>query len=141
VPISRVGACVALHVDEQIHTVEWLEGEESRVIWRGDGVRTGCLVTNAVWSPVRLATQWMRVAAMALARVMAGRRVVSRRPAWTCPPRGAQGAEVTVNMPASPAVSRGILQRCAARTPDLAVRVRATPVASYGAGLMDARCV
>jgi hypothetical protein len=56
-------------------------------------------------------------------------------------PRGAEQEEVMVKIPASPAVSRVILQRCAARTPELAVLVSATPVTSYGASLMYSRCV
>jgi hypothetical protein len=34
---SRVKACVALHINEQIHTVAWLGEGPSRVAWRGDG--------------------------------------------------------------------------------------------------------
>jgi transposase len=37
------------------------------------------MVTNAVRSPVRPATRWVRVVSMASARVIAGRMVVSRR--------------------------------------------------------------
>ena len=47
--------------------------EEQRLL------RSGRLVTNAVRSPVRPATLWMRVVSMASARVIAGRMVVSRR--------------------------------------------------------------
>ena len=43
------------------------------------GARKGRIVTNAVRSPVRLATRWIRVVSRASARVIAGRRVVSRR--------------------------------------------------------------
>jgi hypothetical protein len=53
----------------------------------------------------------------------------------------AEQEEVMVKAPASPAVSRGILQRCAARTPELAVLVSTTPVTAYGASLMYSRCV
>jgi hypothetical protein len=56
-------------------------------------------------------------------------------------PRRAKEAEVTVNIPTSPAVSRVMLQRCAARTPGLAVLVSATPVTAYGTGLMYSRWV
>jgi hypothetical protein len=37
------------------------------------------VVTHAVRSPVRPATRWIRVVSMASTRVIAGRRVVSRR--------------------------------------------------------------
>ena len=47
------------------------------------------VVTNAVRSPVRPATRWMRVVSMALAKVIAGRVVVRRRASidWPVPGR------------------------------------------------------
>jgi hypothetical protein len=38
---SRVRACVALHVNEQIHTMELLEEGQSRMTWRYDGGAKG----------------------------------------------------------------------------------------------------
>jgi hypothetical protein len=56
-------------------------------------------------------------------------------------PCGFQEENIMVKMPASAAVSRAMLQPCAARTPELAVLVSATPDTSYGASLMYSRCV
>jgi hypothetical protein len=52
------------------------------------GARHGRVVTNAVRSPVRPATLWIRVVSMASARVIAGRRVVSRRASLDVPAPG-----------------------------------------------------
>jgi hypothetical protein len=52
------------------------------------GARHGRVVTMAVRAPVRPATRWMRVASMALARVMAGRMVVRRRASIDVPAPG-----------------------------------------------------
>ena len=49
----------------------------SETVWWG--ARHGRVVTNAVRSPVRPATRWMRVVSMASARVIVGRMVVRRR--------------------------------------------------------------
>jgi site-specific DNA recombinase len=51
------------------------------------------VVTNAVRSPVRPATLWMRVVSMALARVIAGRMVVSRRASIDFPVPGGPKSE------------------------------------------------
>jgi hypothetical protein len=48
----------------------------SEMVWWG--ARHGRVVTNAVRSPVRPATRWIRVVSMASARIIAGRMVVSR---------------------------------------------------------------
>jgi hypothetical protein len=48
----------------------------SEMVWWG--ARHGRVVTHAVRSPVSRATRWIRVVSMALARVIAGRMVVSR---------------------------------------------------------------
>ena len=52
------------------------------------GARNGRVVTNAVRSPVRPATRWIRVVSMASARVIAGRMVVSRRASIDFPAPG-----------------------------------------------------
>ena len=58
----------------------------SEMVWWG--ARNGRVVTNAVRSPVRPATLWMRVVSMASARVIAGRMVVSRRASIDLPAPG-----------------------------------------------------
>ena len=58
----------------------------SEMVWWG--ARNGRLVTNAVRSPVRPATLWIRVVSMASARVIAGRMVVSRRASIDLPAPG-----------------------------------------------------
>jgi hypothetical protein len=57
----------------------------SEMVWWG--ARHGRVVTNAVRSPVRPATRWIRVVSRASARVIAGRIVVSRRASidWPAP--------------------------------------------------------
>jgi hypothetical protein len=58
----------------------------SEMVWWG--ARHGRVVTNAVRSPVRPATRWIRVVSMASARVIAGRMVVSRRASMDLPAPG-----------------------------------------------------
>jgi hypothetical protein len=59
----------------------------SAMVWCG--ARNGRVMTQAVRSPVRPATRWMRVVSSASARVIAGRMVVSRRASLDLPaPRG-----------------------------------------------------
>ena len=58
----------------------------SEMVWWG--ARNGRVVTNAVRSPVRPATRWIRVVSMASARVIAGRMVVSRRASIDLPAPG-----------------------------------------------------
>jgi hypothetical protein len=52
------------------------------------GARHGRVVTKAVRSPARPATLWSCVVSMASARVIAGRRVVSRRASIDVPAPG-----------------------------------------------------
>ena len=58
----------------------------SEMVWWG--ARHGRVVTNAVRSPVRPATRWIRVVSRASARVIAGRIVVSRRASIDLPAPG-----------------------------------------------------
>jgi hypothetical protein len=49
----------------------------AEMVWCG--ARNEWVVTNAVWSPVRPATRWMRVVSSASARLITGRMVARRR--------------------------------------------------------------
>jgi hypothetical protein len=63
------------------------------------GARHGRVVTNAVRSPVRPATRWIRVVSMASARVIAGRRVMNRRASILGKiPRDRDGHHFTVHL-------------------------------------------
>src|SRR5882724_13170554 len=72
----------------------------SDMVWWG--ARNGRVVTNAVRSPVRPATRWMRVISMASAKVMAGWMVVRRRANIDVPAPGGHAGEIWVRTPALP---------------------------------------
>src|SRR5882724_2177347 len=85
--------------DLNIHRIPWCDRDMSPGLgtcpqrsarhprWY-DGARHGRVVTNAVRSPVRPATRWMRMVSRASPRVMAGRMVVSRRASIDVPAPG-----------------------------------------------------
>jgi hypothetical protein len=62
----------------------------SEIVWCS--AKDGRAVTHVVRAPVRPATRWMRVVSIASTRVIAGRRVVSRRASIDWPAPGGQEA-------------------------------------------------
>ena len=73
------------HVTRHRHVAPADQPASAMVWWRA---RHGRGVTNAVRSPVRPATRWIRVVSIASARVIAGRMVVSRRASIDLPAPG-----------------------------------------------------